>query len=551
VASASESPPLALDRYATLQAEIEAGNAQDAVLTQAEVPTERWLAAHAYWLKRMAEEAERKRFETTIRYQTVYSIKRKLFENRAAREREKAGRPPVAAPPVAVMSMMSQALAQPIGVQVPATAFPSPPPIERTRAPEPNSGLPSFLRQGARPAAAPAPAVHAPPPVTTGTGTLPAPPPAIAVAPAKPEFVAIHQATDAEAEGLARRRRANMTMNIDRADLEAAAAKSATPFIKRPSESAMPAVTEPPRFEPGTAPPPSEAKHPGQTQLGSLEAERASMPFTAGATKPGQTAPGGSHAGPPSTPFRVVDEPQSDGGGSGTAPMPEDARRMAQDLYKAMDKARPGYNPAFGRTGTVDPEVMRRAQEAMPFRSQEGGARPPSSASFAAVRPAPTTDAPSSGRHESPKTQAFDFNSIPAHLKEALPFAGQLGGSAQQAAPQQAAPQQAAPQQAAPQQSSAQQAQVHSTTSPTPPSTPEAAPHKKRFTINVFASLTAEIAEAPHEVEAIRARYGVSESEHHEESMRWTTEFQSNDDVRQRYLGIVQRYRGYIRQRIR
>lgn len=510
--SASESPPLALDRYATLQAEIEAGSAQDDVLTKAEVPTERWLAAHAYWLKRMAEEAERKRFETTIRYQTVYSVKRKLFENRAARERDKAERPPVAPPPVAVMSMMGQALAQPVAVQLSPATFPSPPHIERTRAPEPNSGLPSFLRQGARAAAQPAPAAPAMPPAVlpAGTGTLPAPPPNVAPAPVKPNFIVMPAAvTEPEADGLSRRRRANMTMNIDRADLEAAVAKSATPFVKRPSESAMPAVTEPPRFESSTAPPSSEAG--------------------ASSAKPGQTAPGPTHAGPPSTPFRMTDEPSSDSS-TGTAPMPEEARRMAQDLYKALDKAKPGYNPAFGRTGTVDPELMRRAQEAMPFRSQEGGPRPPSSASFAAVRPPPAIDVPTSG-HESPKTQAFDFNSVPAHLKEALPFAGTPQSNAQQAG-QAAASQGAA-------------------SSAPPGSAPVETPHKKRFTINVFASLTAEIAEAPHEVEAIRGRYGVTEAEHHEESMRWTTEFQNNDDMRQRYFGIVQRYRGYIQQRKR
>ena len=227
--SASEAPPLALDRYATLQAEIEAGSAQDDVLTKADVPTERWLAAHAYWLKRMAEEAERKRFETTIRYQTVYSVKRKLFENRAARERDKGERPPVAPPPVAVMSMMGQALAQPAAVQLPPAAFPAPPLIERTRAPEPSSGLPSFLRQGARPAAQPAPVqpAQAMPPavIPAGTGTLPAPPPNVAPAPVKPNFIVMPaKQAEADADGLARRRRANMTMNIDRAELEAAAA---------------------------------------------------------------------------------------------------------------------------------------------------------------------------------------------------------------------------------------------------------------------------------------------------------------------------------------
>ncbi len=71
----------------------------------------------------------------------------------------------------------------------------------------------------------------------------------------------------------------------------------------------------------------------------------------------------------------------------------------------------------------------------------------------------------------------------------------------------------------------------------------------KRFSINVFASLTAEIAEQPAEVDAIRRKYGISEAEHHEESQRWTDDFATNDELRKRYLGIVQRYRGYLKTR--
>jgi hypothetical protein len=69
----------------------------------------------------------------------------------------------------------------------------------------------------------------------------------------------------------------------------------------------------------------------------------------------------------------------------------------------------------------------------------------------------------------------------------------------------------------------------------------------RRFSINVFASLTAEIAENPSEVEAIRRRYGIGEAEHREESERWTAAFDADDELRQRYLAIVQRYRGYVR----
>jgi hypothetical protein len=82
------------------------------------------------------------------------------------------------------------------------------------------------------------------------------------------------------------------------------------------------------------------------------------------------------------------------------------------------------------------------------------------------------------------------------------------------------------------------------------PAVPAAAsPAPKRFAINVFASITAEIAEHPADVAAIRARYGLSEAEHRAESERWTEEFAKNDELRQRYLGIVSRYRSYLQQR--
>lgn len=83
------------------------------------------------------------------------------------------------------------------------------------------------------------------------------------------------------------------------------------------------------------------------------------------------------------------------------------------------------------------------------------------------------------------------------------------------------------------------------------PHPPQPAPSSpsgpKRFSINVFASLTAEMAERPGEAEAVRRKYGVTEAEHKEESERWTADFAQNDDLRKRYLGIVQRYRGYLK----
>jgi hypothetical protein len=70
---------------------------------------------------------------------------------------------------------------------------------------------------------------------------------------------------------------------------------------------------------------------------------------------------------------------------------------------------------------------------------------------------------------------------------------------------------------------------------------------KKLFTINQFASLTAEIAENPDRAPEIRKRYGITDAQHHAESQRWTEDFAANGELRQRYFGIVRRYREYLK----
>jgi hypothetical protein len=137
-----------------------------------------------------------------------------------------------------------------------------------------------------------------------------------------------------------------------------------------------------------------------------------------------------------------------------------------------------------------------------------------------------------------PKTAFFDASQIGAAKASALPFAP---GAPTAPFPRDLArdPPPAAASAAPPQRPLA----------PAPSAPPSSPTAQRRFTINVFASLTAEIAEEPGEVEAIRKRYGLTEAEHHEESQSWTLEFQKNDDIRKRYFGIVQRYRSYIQQR--
>lgn len=334
-------------------------------------------------------------------------------------------------------------------------------------------------------------------------------------------------------------------MSIYLADLQAAAAKAATPFKRD--------------------------EHPGRAESKPLEPPRGATEVPP--ARSGQTAPGDA-ATLAGLPFR--DEPSHGDvrdvvavpvapNVTGTAPLPDDlveeARRRAREaaLADAPPKA------AFGSTGTIDPEVMARARASLPFAqgARSGGALvgaeprrvsspaipaaeppavpipgPPAGALRAEASSLQTPHSPpaaGSGPRESPRTQTFDFNSIPAHLREGLPFTS--GQGTPNPFPEVRRAPEARREPPAP--------------SPPTAATPPTTPKKKRFTINVFASLTAELAENPGDVEAIRQRYGVTEAEHHEEARAWTDEFNANDDARQRYLGIVQRYRGYIQQRKR
>jgi hypothetical protein len=489
VAGALDTPPLPLDRYAHLHAAIDAGELQDDVLAREKVTPETYLAAHAFWLKRMADEAERRQFETTIRYQTLFSVKKKLILGKLARERAARERPPVAGPPVEALGSMRDALAAPLESELAPTTAPipplqAPPPVGRpapvpsgARAEQPTSRRDEPLRNPAPPAPAMPSFLASPAPVVAGPFTQQpppvAPPPVASPRVGPPPQVAPEHAP----------RRAYATMSIDLAELQAAA-KAATPFKR--GEASPPAHAEPP-------------------------------PHDAAPPRKGQTMPGAENV---ESPFPFRDEPShGDAQIGGTAPMPDDLVSEARRRAAEVPKPEAAPKIALGATGSIDPETMARARASLPFGPGAREPAPPARGSSPAI---PAAKSPA---RESPKTQAFDFNSIPAHLREALPFH-----------PGQGTPK---PFPEVPRQQ------------PQPPPQAPAVARKKRFTINVFASLTAEIAEAPGDVDAIRKRYGVTETEHHEEARAWTDEFNANDDVRQRYLGIVQRYRGYIQQRKR
>ncbi len=504
-AKTKRTEPLPLERYATLAAELDVTQELSPILEREKVEKELWLATQAHWLKRMADEAHRKRFETTNRYQTLFNAKRKSFDARAQREKKRRERPPLTAPPVEVLAAAAAELAAPLTTSHGDLAFPPPPSIDpitaRDAAPAPGRAVPF--------APAPAPAfADVPQPARVAA---PAP-----VPPAAPE------ASDHRFG----------TMAIPLGAIEAT--RSATPFhAGDAARQPGPAVAEPPK---------------PRRDLGAT------------------WSVDDGHRPPEAIPFRAPPPPPPSSpaipeGPSASTTVPLD---LDDDTRKKLRDALPLRRKTI--EGTLDPNAFAgQGRGSLPFEPKPMPAPPPP----APIAPSPPAASASDDDDDSPRTKLVDAEMVLSALAKVTPFAGR--DVKVDAGPPEAkdSDEDEAPRTMAFDTSSA--AGLPSAREPLPfsgPGAPAAAaprpgpaaatatgpasPAKqKRFSINVFASLTAEIAESPNEAEAIRARYGVTEAEHKEESMRWTEEFQRSDETRQRYFGIVQRYRGYIQQRKR
>ncbi len=449
--------PLELERYATLAAESDAGRPIGAILEREGLTDETWARAQAYWLKRMADEARRKRFATTTRYQAVFKAKRKIFA--AAIGRAPGAHTDPAPPPIEPLQAADRELAAPIAADLPRVDAPVPP--------APPSSLGAAIRE----------APHPPPMAFTYQPEPPAPAPAPPPRPSAPEAPPPRPFSSTIVE------------------MEAPPITAPMPFAAPASAPASP-PSRPGRVATGTERPPAPEEAPPpelrpKQNLGSTmavdssaiaQARAALLPFRGDASA--------SAPAPRAVPPRVP---------TGTAPVgtPEEMRRA---LAAELDDEPP-------RTSILDPERVAEAiRRATPF---------PGTPTAAAPAPhGPATDDDDGG---SPRTAFFDASSLPA--AGALPFGASRDGEPGPA-PGVAAP-----------------------PAPSSPSSP------KKFTINVFASLTAELAEHPELAATIRDKYGVSAAEHVAESEKWTAEFQKNDELRRRYLGIVSRYRQYLVQR--
>jgi hypothetical protein len=510
--------PIALERYAELSAEIDAGVPEKEILERESITDETWAAAKAFWLKRMADEASRKRFESTTRYQAIFKAKRAVFDAKLRRERDRASRakvePPASgaldaadrelrAPLVSNLAPLSLPEAPPSTVPVPARGSAATPAPSFLNAPTPAKPMPA-----APPAYAGPPAYVPPQPVASANSTGPvgpiprqvmpfqggaaaAPPARVAPPAASPAPVSVAPAT---APGPATvpeppPRKVWGTMVADASDLAEAMPFKQNPSASGRSASPMPQPAAPPAPPPPAPPPPA----PGKSGLGSTmnseyeQPHQQAMPFRHGAA---------AAAPPPAPPSPLPSVPKKQNLGA----------TMMADFSAFEDKPLPfataGKKPDDDddddspRTAAIDPEAARAAiLAATPFREK-------------APTGSPAGSPPPQRRDSSPSTMAIDITKFPGAPPGAMPPGA---------------------------------------VAPAPPPAPSAPNGPKRFSINVFASLTAEMAERPGEADAVRRKYGVTEAEHKEESERWTADFAMNDDLRKRYLGIVQRYRGYLK----
>src|SRR6187399_2099666 len=126
-----EKAPVALEPYATLRAEIDAGENVESVIEREKLSKETWAAAQAFWLKQMADEAETKRFETTNRYQTLYLAKKKVFEKKREKKKAKDAQPEPLSPPVEPLEAAEKHLQAKAESTVPAMPLSPPPTVAK------------------------------------------------------------------------------------------------------------------------------------------------------------------------------------------------------------------------------------------------------------------------------------------------------------------------------------------------------------------------------------------------------------------------------------
>lgn len=497
----AESAPLVLERFAELRAEIDAGEESQSVLDRERVEASTWSAAQAFWLKKMADEAALQRFETTQRYQALYVAKKKIFARRRANQAAKDARPAMVEPAVAALDSAARILEAHAVSAVPAITVPTPPVVEAPvaapsfelpppvdRPPAPRIAEPA--RVGPRAAATEDPRT-APISGMTASAALPFAPgnadPPLRVA--RPPLVPAPPSSDEEPP---------RTATVDIEKLLRTHRASATPFPTAPQKldatMSVPVRAPPP---PGAATPFS-ATSPSPT---------AATPFAAKPASPGAPLRRDS------TPFAMpVVEQALESDDDDDAPK---TKMLSEEIAKALTQDIPMASRAPAPS-SVMPAVPPSS------RSPGGDETLPANAGVRAIRPPDT---------------ALPFQRTPSSV---MPIVTPSGVTPSSVTPSSVTP----PSGATP------SGEIRAA-APTTPGTPfTAAPSpsasNKIFSLQQFASLTAEIAVSPERIAEARQRYGVTEAQHKAESQRWTEEFATNTELRTRYFGLVQSYREYL-----
>lgn len=423
--SAEDAPILGLERFAAMSADIESGAARDEVIGREGLSIEAWTRAQESWLGKMADEASRKRFELTNRYNSAFVAQRRS-EGGARRVGKKKGARVEPASPAA--------------------------------APAPVPAVPSFV--------AAAPAFVAPPP------SFVAPPSFIA---SPPPFVEEPTPFAAPTPSFAR----------------------ALPFAP-PSPVAMPAIVAP-IPTPIHAAPPAVAAMP--TNLAGTVAAEMISPFASGAPLPfnqGRSLP--------------------------SAPPPPAAKPPPRALGSS----------------TVSGIISPFATSATPFAASAESRSPPSSStpSLASIqalpRPAFDPDAP------------MDLGgTVVASSRDPHADGGKLPFRASNEAAARLPPPAPSPPRP-PGIGLPFRASPPPLPAPAAPPAPAAAPRATRFSLEQFASLSAEIAVTPAAVAQVRGRYGLDDASHRAEAEEWGRRFSADKELFARYGALFQSYRDWL-----
>lgn len=570
-ALASSPELLGLDDYAALCAEIDAGVEKSLVLDRKGISEESFARAQAHWLKRMSDEAERNRFHLTTRYQANFRAKRSVFEARLRRDRDRETRSKIEPPPITAVAAADQELRAPLVSSLPSIPLRDPPPIVPRAQHHPHAFEPRTLPRPVLPHnyAEPAPIMaHAPPPlpeppVTRATGPRPPPvePPSTVK---RPPVGSITTPPSTSPMGHA----PEPAMPFAPGPPKAAPAPSIHPSVNRPPKSLVATMpsrdTDAPRapavpFRPGVGsaaavPQPGPAPSTGSPALGAPPPNppnAATMSFEGLASRPKKLFStmmvdvsalqidalpfhaDSAHASPLSSPSPAPSPPAH----RSPSPLPSPSTHPSQSPHPSQSMGQPSpstlqRSPAIGsteeappssdmgRTGVLDPAMVAKAMMgATPFAKNPSS--PPSMSTVGAPMTAP---APTTTKSAPPVPHPADEDSVDSTRTHALPPENAQALLAQQLG-------------ALPFDRSDLLERSKATTGPGP---------QKSFPIDVFASLTAEIAENPGAVASTRARYGITEAAHLEESRRWTAAFDQDPELRERYLSSVRRYRSYL-----